>query len=110
MAWTNISGATQLDWIGLYRPGVVDTAYLVWVYTSCSQTPGDGPARGTCPLPVAVPAGTYEVRLFSNNGYARLAKSAPVTVTEVSLTTNVSRVKEESTKGGGGENRESRLQ
>ena len=48
----------------------------VWRYTT-------GAASGNLPLtiPATLAPGTYELRLFSNNGYSRLAISNAFTVT-----------------------------
>ena len=64
------------------------TANAAWLYVwSCSKAygtpPSTRPANKTCPFPIPsnTPAGTYELRLLSNNGYTRLATSNPFTVT-----------------------------
>src|SRR5262249_3846131 len=81
-AWSAIPSPTPTDWIGLYTRGAADTAYIAWIYVSCSQTPGVAAASGSCPftIPGSLAPGTYELRLFSNNGYSRLATSNPLTV------------------------------
>ena len=91
-----ISRPTSTDWIGLYRQGETnDRNYVyagtgndVWLYVwSCTKRPGTppsaGPANKTCPftLPAGLEPGTYELRLFSNNGYTGLATSNLFTVT-----------------------------
>ncbi len=73
--WTNISNPTSKDWIGLYTPGTADTANWAWRYTTGARN-GDVPFT----LPATLPPGTYELRLFANNSYTRLAKSNPFTV------------------------------
>jgi RHS repeat-associated protein len=74
-AWTNILDPSATDWIGLYLPSAADTAFVSWRYTM-------GTASGSAPFDIAagVAPGTYQLRLFSNNGYARLATSANFTV------------------------------
>ena len=64
------------------KPGASDGAYRAWLYVSCSQSPGAARAAGACaiPLPSGVGPGTYELRLFASNGFARLATSATFTV------------------------------
>src|SRR5205807_311152 len=37
--WSGIAAPTPRDWIGLYVPGSGDSAYLAWIYVSCSQSP-----------------------------------------------------------------------
>jgi len=69
-AWSNICAPTSRDWIGLFLPGAPDTSYVAWRYTT-------GTASGNVPLtvPATLAPGTYELRLFSNNGYTRLGTS-----------------------------------
>ena len=55
----------------------VDGRRVVWAYT-------DGSVAGSLVLTVptgALPGTTYELRLFSNNSYTRLATSDPFPVT-----------------------------
>ena len=70
LSWKGIVLPTATDWIGLYEPGAADTEYLTWSYTN-------GEARGRVPfeLPSWLSPGSYELRLFANNGYKRLATS-----------------------------------
>jgi hypothetical protein len=81
--WSGIASPTTTDWIGLYAAGAADTAYLAWIYVSCSQAPGAAKASGSCAfaIPAGLSAGSYELRLFGNNGYARLAVSGTLTLT-----------------------------
>jgi hypothetical protein len=83
--WSGIAAPAATDWIGLYRPGDVDDAYIDWIYVSCFQTAGDAAASGSCPflIPPATPGGMYEVRLFATaTGQSiRLAASNTFTVT-----------------------------
>ena len=81
--WSGIASPTPMDWIGLYAPAASDTQFLAWIYVSCSQSPGAAVAAGSCsfPVPASLVSGSYELRLFSNNSYTRLAKSGPFTVT-----------------------------
>jgi len=57
-------------------PGAPNTSYVAWRYTT-------GTGSGSVPLtvPSSVAPGTYEIRLFANNGYARLGTSNPFAVT-----------------------------
>jgi subtilisin family serine protease len=75
-SWSNVCAPTGSDWIGLYRAGAPDTSYLAARYTT-------GSASGSVPfaIPATLAPGTYELRLFPNGGYARLAVSNSVTVT-----------------------------
>ena len=74
--WSGITTPTSTDWIGLYSVGAPNNAFVSWQYT-------DGNAAGNAPflIPVGTPAGTYELRLFSNNGFTLLATSSSFTVT-----------------------------
>src|SRR5207249_2193482 len=76
---------TSTDWIGLFASsGAPNTSFLAWIYVSCSQVAGAAAASGSCafPIPSSTPAGTtYELRLFANNGFTRLATSNTLTVT-----------------------------
>jgi hypothetical protein len=83
--WSGIASPTALDWIGLYPAGAADTAYATWIYVSCSQAPSVAKASGSCALtvPATLAGGAYELRLFANNGYTRLATSNALTVTTI---------------------------
>ena len=82
--WTAIAAPTNRDWIGLYASGGADTAYLDWIYdNTCSRAGVNStPDHGACPfnIPNTLPNGTYELRLYANNNYIRLATSGPFTV------------------------------
>jgi 5-hydroxyisourate hydrolase-like protein (transthyretin family) len=73
--WGSICAPTTTDWIGLYLPGAPDSSYLANRYTT-------GTASGSVPftIPATLAPGTYELRLFANNGYKRLAVSNTFTV------------------------------
>jgi len=74
--WNGICQPTTRDWIGIFLPGAANTSYVAWRYTT-------GAASGNVPLtiPATVAPGTYELRLFANNGYLRLGTSNAFTVT-----------------------------
>lgn len=74
-AWSGIASPTSTDWVALYSAGAPDSAIRAWRYTT-------GATSGSVPLtvPWGTPAGSYEMRLFSNNSYTRLATSSTVTV------------------------------
>jgi chitodextrinase len=80
--WNGIASPTSRDWIGLYHPGAANTRYIDWIYVSCSKTPGSPRTSGSCPfvVPASLSSGTYELRLFANNGYTNLASSDSVTI------------------------------
>jgi subtilisin family serine protease len=75
-SWTDLAGSSSLDWIGLFVPGAPDTSFLTYRYTT-------GSANGSVPftIPASLAPGTYELRLFSNGGFTRLATSNSITVT-----------------------------
>ena len=81
--WSGIPAPTSTDWIGLYVSGTSDQAYLAWIYVSCSQSPSAASAAGSCPftLPSGLAPGSYELRLYANDAYARLATSNPFDMT-----------------------------
>jgi len=63
------------DWIALAATGAANNNYLQWVYVGSGVTSRDW----TVNMPTT--PGTYEFRLFLNNGYTRAATSPPITVT-----------------------------
>jgi len=66
------------DWLALAAAAGADTSYLQWTYV------GGGVATRTWTVTMPTTPGTYEFRLFLNNGYSRAATSPPVvTVTTV---------------------------
>jgi hypothetical protein len=81
--WSGIAAPTARDWIGLYAPTAGNNSFIDWIYVSCSKTPGAAQASGSCSfvVPATVAAGTYELRLFANDGLTRLATSNSFTVT-----------------------------
>jgi subtilisin len=62
------------DWLALAASGAPNTSYLQWVYV------GAGVTNRTWTVTLPSTAGTYEFRLFLNNGYTRAATSPIVTV------------------------------
>jgi hypothetical protein len=68
------NGSTDTTaWIGIFPVGAANTAYRDWDYT-------DGATSGTMILHVPGTPGTYELRMFADNGYTRIATSVPFTV------------------------------
>ena len=80
--WSGIATPTARDWIGLYTPSAGNTSYIDWIYVSCSKTPGSARASGSCSfvVPTTVAPGTYQLRLFANDGFTHLATSNSFTV------------------------------
>ena len=62
------------DWIALAATGSANTSYLQWTYV------GAGVTTRTWTVTAPSTAGTYEFRLFLNNGYTRVATSPVLTV------------------------------
>jgi subtilisin family serine protease len=86
--WDRNASPTSTDWIGLYQPGAANTAYIEWIYVSCSKTAGSPQSSGSCPfvVPSALAAGVYELRLLANDGFTLLATSNGVTIAPTSKT------------------------
>lgn len=81
--WNGLDRPMATDWIGLYRrEDVDDVRPWVWVYVGCAQTVLDARALGSCTIvvPKLAGPGAYEVRLFRDNGYTRVATSSTLTV------------------------------
>ncbi len=66
------------DWLALAATGASNTSYLQWTYV------GGGVTTRTWTVTMPSTPGTYEFRLFLNNGFARGATSPAVTVTSPS--------------------------
>jgi hypothetical protein len=81
--WSGFPNPTPTDWIGLYAPGTPDSAFLAWIYVSCSQTPGTARTSGSCVLrmPSTVVAGSYELRLLAHDDFVRVLTSNRFTIT-----------------------------
>jgi hypothetical protein len=77
VTWSAISGPTSKDWIGLYQnSGAANTAYL-----TRRNTTGSASGSVSFTVPVTTAAGsTYELRLFTNNTFTRLATSTSFAV------------------------------
>jgi hypothetical protein len=70
---TNGAGGST-DWLALAATTAANTSYLQYTYV------GAGVTTRTWTVNMPATAGTYEFRLFLNNGYTRAATSPPVTV------------------------------
>ena len=75
--WSGLASPAATDRIGLYVPGAANSAFLAWMYVSCSQTAGSPRASGSCPFPVpsSLPVGGYELRLVRNQTFTLLLTS-----------------------------------
>ena len=85
-SWSGDLSPSIGDWIGLYSPGAADSAYVSFRYT------GGGVSGSLTFVIPNVSPGTYELRLYSNYSYARLATSNPITVQAASLSASPSTV------------------
>jgi hypothetical protein len=56
-------------WIGVFMVGAAETAYLDYGYTN-------GATAGTMTLPAPAAPGTYELRMFRDSGYTKIATSS----------------------------------
>ena len=80
VAVTDGPGNTS-DWLGLYRTGATDQQFLDWRYLNGSTTAPNVPSfSGTVLFLLPGVPGDYEVRLFSNNSYVRVATSGRINV------------------------------
>jgi thermitase len=75
--WSGISAPTSTDWIGLHRPGEASTAFIDWMYVSCSKSPAAARVSGSCSftIPSGIAAANYELRLHTANIFTVLAKT-----------------------------------
>ena len=71
------------DWLALAATTAANTSYIQYTYV------GAGVTTRTWTVNMPSTAGTYEFRLFLNNGYTRAATSLPVTVQNASTTSPV---------------------
>jgi hypothetical protein len=79
-AVTGASGSAT-DWAGLFAEGASDAAFASWCYLNGTKTPPATPlvnATVTCFPPTG--PGRYQVRLFSNNTFTKVATSNTITV------------------------------
>src|SRR5262249_32286240 len=50
--WSGIGSPSATDWIGLYAQGAAETAFIEWIYVSCSHSPASAQAAGSCPFTI----------------------------------------------------------
>jgi hypothetical protein len=76
VTWESIAVPKPTDWVALVLLNAPDNSFVAWSYTT-------GAATGSVNLsvPASVPPGSYELRLFAQNTYQRLAASNVVTIT-----------------------------
>ena len=73
MTWTAPTGGAARDWIGLFRVGDANTAYLAYRYTG-------GASSGSVAFTAPSSGGLYEFRYLLNGGYIDGARSPRITV------------------------------
>ena len=93
-SWSRVFIPTSADWIGIYEQGATGNSKdLPYFYTSGGETVYETPlpgatakSSGTASIvfPVTMPAGTYELRLYSYN--TLITTSAPITVSKADQT------------------------
>ena len=73
VAWDGIAAPTPTDWIGVYTSSTAaDSAFVRWRYTNSTTGSGQEPIF----IPKDASFGSHlQYRLFSNNGFTRLASS-----------------------------------
>ncbi len=94
-SWANISSPSSTDWVGVYpSSSTANNAYVGWFYVrptsgTCSSSVSGAASSGGCTYGLgSLPAGSgYEMRLFSNNGYTRLATSNSFTILPATTST-----------------------
>ena len=87
--WANVANPSATDWLALYAsPSSANSPPIAWRYT-------DGLASSNLPFNIpanAVPGTTYELRLWSNNGYTRLATSNSFAIQAPTLSVSPTKV------------------
>jgi hypothetical protein len=76
VTWKGIVTPSPADWLALVPLNAPDNNWKAWMYTS-----GQAGGSQAFVLPTTLPAGTYDLRLFSNNTFTRLALSDVITIT-----------------------------
>jgi hypothetical protein len=75
------------DWIGLYEASGAPTSYLQWQYLNRSHNkPSSGATAATVSFTLPLTAGTYNVRLFTDDSYKLTATSEAVRAVPPTLT------------------------
>jgi hypothetical protein len=73
--WEGIAVPASSDWVALVMVGGSDGTYVAWSYTN-----GGNSGSVNLSVPAGTAPGTYEVRLFKQNTYERLAFSNVVSI------------------------------
>ncbi len=75
VSFSNMPG-NQKDWIGIYQDGANDTTYKSWLYLDGTKLGNTSKTTGTLSIPTTgLPAGTYDIRVYENNGYTKLVET-----------------------------------
>ena len=75
--WNKLKPFSKDDWVGLFPHGASDQSRLSFAFTGGSSEGGLD-----LPVPINVPLGRYELRLYAAGGWSRIAMSAPFDVVE----------------------------
>jgi hypothetical protein len=80
--------ANPTDWVALAPAGSPDSSLLAWQYLNGATSP-PSQAMNAATLTFAAPTteGLYEIRLYANNTYTRIATSATIAVVPSASTT-----------------------
>jgi glucose/arabinose dehydrogenase len=93
--WTAPAGHSPSDWVGLFRVGDPNTAYLNYQYTTSATS-------GTMTFNAPATPGQYEFRYLLNNGYTSAVTSNTVTV-QTATTNNYTLTASPATVSPGGQ-------
>src|SRR5262249_13762167 len=83
VAWDSLTAPRPGDWVGLFKAGAPDSAYVAWLYLGCRYTPVIAPTEaGSCavPPPTDTPPGDYQLRLFRDGQPDAVARSDALTL------------------------------
>ena len=84
------------DWLGLAVAGAADTSYVQWTYV------GAGVTTRTWTVTMPATVGSYEFRLYLNNGYTVAARSPAVAVANINATPAITGLSPASVAAGSG--------
>jgi hypothetical protein len=81
-AWSDLDPPSATDWVGLYPVGAPDQGgFVTWEYlSSCTRIANTSvEASGLCDGITAPAPGSYEIRVFADDGFVKMA-TMPITV------------------------------
>src|SRR5207247_1137246 len=74
----------RADWVGVFPLGAANTGYVDWKYLNGAKSaPGTGLTGATLTFTMPSTAGSFEFRLFSNDGFTVLATSQATTIVQI---------------------------